>query len=125
MDNNSTILDILLGVKELLSDKSRWTKEAYCRDINGYERMFMEDDAVSYCLKAAIFKTASDMEDLDMSFRNDCFVQLEALVKKTTGFINIAQFNDNITTKHKEVIGILDLAIKQRIAMKTRGDDNG
>ena len=126
MDKHSAILDILLNTKELLSDKSRWTKGTYCRDIHGNQTsMFTDDDGASYCLKGAIWKTASGMKNLDSSLRNDCFVQLEELIVKTTEYINGAHFNDNITTKHKEIIGILDLAIKQRFAMKTRGIDNG
>ena len=128
MDNNSTILDILFGAKEILSDKDRWTKGAFTRDVNNQITSLKNNDDHTYCMIGAIVKSTYEIKggSLDYNFdwiRYNCLPELDKLVFHNTKFANTIYFNDNITTKHKEIIGILDLAIKQRIKRNNNNSD--
>ena len=120
MSSNKEILDVLLRSKELLSDKDKWTKGYAARDAEGNATGFDADESHSYCMMGAIAKVTHDMKneipsDNFNKLRTDCYMELDAAINLITDFVGIARFNDHELTKHKEVIGVLDFMIRQKM----------
>lgn len=90
----------LRGVRDLITDPSRWTTRAGARDAEGYPTYWMDPDATCWCALGAIAKTIGDRS---------------AIADAATHYLarfaspNLVKFNDTHT--HAEVLALFDRAI--------------
>jgi hypothetical protein len=103
-----TELEVLKGARELLSDRKRWTKHAYARDLQSTPTNAKNPTACKWCLAGA-FSKISVYED----YIKACDIITRAISSETKGiyvFKGLTIFNDTHT--HREVLAILDKAIE-------------
>ena len=107
-------LQVLQGIRELLSDETRWTKHSAAKDENGDICNIYGDEAVCFCLGGAvcriIFELAADDNRVNALYK-DCSALL-CFVAKRYGFDHCVAYNDDFNTTHGEVLRLLDETIE-------------
>ncbi|MDH7796408.1 MULTISPECIES: hypothetical protein [unclassified Beijerinckia] len=95
----------LQAIRQLLDTPDRWTKNFNARDALGRQALPDDDNATCWCLNGAMIK----ITDARYTRRYDALDSaLNAAVPGRTGFIT---FNDNGSTRHDDVLNLLDQAI--------------
>jgi hypothetical protein len=110
MSRNDSVLSILRAARTLLSTKSRWTKCTLARNKKGVPVLPRSSGASSWCLLGALEKCA---EGRAKRRQVECYAVTEAVscfLPRPYRFLST--FNDNEETKHKDVLRLLDRAIK-------------
>lgn len=108
-----TALEILKAARELLSDESRWTKEASARTIAGEETDALSRKAVCWCMDGAIEKAMGGWS----SCRDEYSKAADALAASTHDGIGVLHrdefvlFNDDPKTTHADMLAAFDRAI--------------
>ena len=115
MDNK--IIDNLKNVREILKDQDSWTKGKPARDIVGNPISSISKEATCWCLYGAIIKSSIEKFSprLDMpggKIEDDTIDYLNYFLPEYK-FRHIVNFNDWVTTKHEDVMKLLDDAIAQ------------
>lgn len=88
-----------MKVRELLSDKSKWTKRAYARNAKGEKIESWNPDAVCFCLKGAINRCYQDSTEHALVAD-----KVENAIARKDGFnIGIACFNDRESTTFSDI----------------------
>ena len=96
-------------VKELLSEKERWTKNHSARNADGeFVEPYKKEIAVCWCLSGAIERVAFELDTSYISVRNPFDTTRK---QHFPGFIGIIDFNDSPETEHSDVLLLLDLTI--------------
>jgi len=103
MNQNIKVSGILKETKCLLSSPNAWIKNSAAQDKNGKPTYPFSADAVCWCIsgaldKAAAFETSGYQKARDI---------LESLINQP-----IPMWNDTRGRTHKEVLELLDQAIK-------------
>jgi hypothetical protein len=104
---SNAITENLVKVRELLSDKSRWTQRTFARDSNGWSTDVDSGNAVSWCLVGAMEKVAG----------RGNFISIEKMRSRVRASVpdlanygySLSMFND--TQPHANVLALLDRAI--------------
>jgi hypothetical protein len=101
-------LDVLKGMRELISDPAHFSQNAYARDVNGQEVYSLGDEAVSFCLYGAERRVSRGL----LGGRSERLHRLlgDAIDAAGHPTQELAQFNDNHS--HDQVLEVLDLAIQ-------------
>ena len=103
---------LLLRLKELLTDETRWTQYADARGEEGDPVPHYSVFACSWCLTGAVARIANEHPEVKNGYRR----LLSALNRelRITGHIpDIQEWNDVEDRQHSEVIALLDRAIKR------------
>lgn len=101
--------DTLVRTRELLSDPSHWTKDAYARDEHGDTLLHTSRRAVCWCLSGAV-RIQPTYSGTEMHFLR------RIVAEKHPGFGNVPAFNDSPSTTHAMVLELLDYAIERASA---------
>lgn len=109
---SSTSKELLESTLAILQDKSRWTKGAPARDINGHPAPASAYTACSFCLLGALHVAARLSGDqihiIDRALETLDRVLIITQGKKY-GYLSI--FNDSPETQHQDVISLIEAAI--------------
>ncbi len=92
---------------ELLSDRSKWTQDAFARDAKGYPVAATGPSATCFCLLGALRKCGHDINDLG---GGTPYRILRDIVVAQTGFTTITIFNDSPNTTFDDIKKVLQLA---------------
>lgn len=112
-EERKEVAGILSEVRELLSDKSRWTKGSYARDKDGQPVGVRSRKAVCWCLEGAIRKV------LERYKNNDHYAAYFTLTCKAfmdatgTPDVHIADWNDRHIRTWRFTLTTLDDAIRR------------
>jgi hypothetical protein len=87
---------------QILSKKSKWTKDSYAKDADGKPVPYFDVKAVCWCASGAIMKAYKDTGN-SISMR----LELSRILKETGLGNNIAEWNDSRYTKYKQVFNLL------------------
>lgn len=108
-----TMLEILVGVRELLAVERRWTQRAYARNKAGHVLAnALDPTACRWCLVGAYEKVAGrnvgrDSTEVGAAIQRAAF---EKCLGITGGLVN---WQDQPGRKHREVRAVLDRAIER------------
>lgn len=127
-------LSLFIEVKDLLSDKDKWTKEAAFRNDAG-ESIFLNTNTeipAQFCITGAIGYVTGDLTNQPLNKpvikQNDRLLSGLALtfLRKLLPekYTSLVQFNDDKNVKHKEVIGLLDKGIRKLLFLQKKGSDS-
>lgn len=99
---------VLVGVRELLAERSHWTKGADARNSDMKRTWCRSNDATCWCLQGAIEKVASEV---GVTYGRGMLYVERAIYE--CGFKgSIIAFNDNPMRLHSDVIQVVDKAIE-------------
>lgn len=115
-----TALKVLQTAREILSEEKRWTKNVLARNILDIKVAPINPSAVCFCSMGAICKAAKDLklhtytdsieaENLLTEAAKPLMAQMEGIKTIPSSFV---QFNDNLRTKHSDIMNLFDEAIK-------------
>jgi len=114
---NTTPKEVLIAVRELISDPKRWTQNAYAR--KGQDKFSMSvhpesKDATCWCMTGAIIKVCGGVFRQKYAIMTSVESQIidllqESMTGPNPGVMLIATFNDNHT--HDEVMALFDKVI--------------
>ena len=113
------LLEILIKVRELLSNKDHWTKGYYARNVRNDMIDPQDPAACTFCMYGAIYKVCPDIPFSAVGFKDPIIMQAHdeitrAIVELYPAFKDEpeARFNDNSNTTHEDVLKVLDRAIE-------------
>lgn len=109
-----TTLEVLRGMRELLSEPSRWTKHRYSRAADGEYVAATSKKAVCWCLRGAAVKVAGGF-----AAAADAECLIEGLLPNGSP---IAPWQDDEERTHAEVLALLDKAIESE---RAKGGEGG
>lgn len=121
-------LEVLIALRELLSERSRWTKRTLARDKESKEVNPADDKACKWCILGGLMKVTGAQGWYEGAFNNDNpnsaqRVRLKALLKahlpRDIPYTSVREywvtcFQDRDSTKHSDVLALLDRAIKSQ-----------
>jgi len=99
-------LDILIAVRELIADESRWTQEAAARDAKGWVVHPRAEEACRWCVYGALLR-------ISRSYGNSMGPAWELLddVAREAGYSSPVRLNDECG--HAAILMALDRAIER------------
>ncbi len=103
--------DVLLGVKELLSDPNKWTQGAAAVDNEGGSVYPTDRSACQFCLIGGVSRVLGQgpFSEKSTLHAEVCEV-LRSACREIAGNAYLTRYNDSHT--HAEVMGLLDKAIE-------------
>ena len=111
-------LEVLRGMRELLSDPARWTKQVHARDANGREVPPKHSEAVCWCLDGAMLKVSGHEGFGMVGEAAEQYFAAQRIVRSIArdnglmrGDMAYSDWNDLKDTQHEDVLGLLDRAI--------------
>lgn len=110
---SAEVLGVLREVRKLLADEWKWTKNSSAKNEEGCRVPALHKSASCWCLLGAIDKFAH--VDTSGELHAACSESLRNLLPGSysrTNSISIVLFNDSSTTTHKDVLRLLDEAIR-------------
>ena len=99
----STVMEDLLALRELLGDRSRWTKGTCARDKNSRVVASSDARACRWCLIGGACRVAP--------YRSEMVVALKRQLESCGDTTSLSAFNDS--HKHREVLALIDDAIEE------------
>lgn len=96
-----------MTVCELLSDESKWCKEAMARDANGEETVEWGEDACQWCLSGAVGKCYSRIPNADVQ---DVFRRLKSAIIAEGTNVPIEIWNDADSTSFADIRRVIEKA---------------
>lgn len=116
---DAVVRDIIVKARELLGDKSHWTKRAYARNARYKEVTARSHLARSYCSIGALIRATMDVQGVCFLGSEQSRGALDVLCgalpqtyrEVLHGFGGVSVFNDADTTKHADVLALFDRAI--------------
>lgn len=95
-----------MKIKELLNDRSKWTKGWYARDSFGADHPVDSQYACKFCLSGAVLKCYSESE------RQTIYNKLMKAIKELYGLhlTNVPMFNDSSNTTFEMVRAVIKKA---------------
>ncbi len=109
--DRATLLDELRGIRELISDKSRWTRDAFAVDAFGCLALSGGSDAVRWCLLGAAQRVVDESSCGTFEYEAG-FSAVRGLLDRAAvelGWKRATQAND--IGGHAEALAVLDRAI--------------
>ena len=106
--SNQRLLENLNEIKDVLSDESSWTQNTFARDVNGNTIDVDSDNACSWCLMGAIYKSSDTVNQSNDVV--DCLYRV-------TGQ-SVCYYNDNKETQHQDIVNLLNTAIANCIEVE-------
>lgn len=100
-------MDVLVAVRELLSDPHNWTKHAEGRTESGIVSHHSYPSTKSRCITGAVYYIA-DKQNKDVNTK----LAVTQHIRNFTPHDSIVRFNDHPLRKHPSVLKLLDKAIK-------------
>ena len=114
-----SVLETLIKVRELLSNKDHWTKGYYSKDSHGIRIRPHEPSACTFCMFGAIYKVCPDRPFSAVGFKDPFVIEVHDRIEKVIGELypnfreaSVARFNDDPETTHADVLRVLDRAIE-------------
>ena len=101
-----TTLALARRVRALLEAPERWTQGAFARTRKGQPCESDDSDAVCWCIRGALTKSAGGR---DSPARND----LLDVVERCVPCLSLAVWNDAKSTTHADVLALLDTVIAE------------
>jgi len=97
---------ILVRARQILAQPQSWTKGEAARDAKGHATACSASDATCFCTIGAVERARHEMDagpaEIDRA--------LDA-IRAATNRVFISAFNDDLKTKHEDVLAVLDTAI--------------
>lgn len=107
------VVKALEQMKELLAPEGAWTQHAMARTKTGYSIRPFREGAVSFCLLGAKVKVLGYGYDLESDeYSEDLHKVLQLAVFLTSGAPSVASFNDRPETTKRDVLAVIDRAIR-------------
>lgn len=103
-----TTLSYLKRVRKFLKKPERWAQGALARNNAGYTVDAVSADATCFCMLGALDHVRNGA-DYD-TYNAVCAVIVGAVPRR---FGDIISFNDDEKTKHKDVLKVLDRAVRK------------
>ena len=107
-----TQAELFRKVKELLSDKNRWTKGDYAKDETGRSVKVNDDNACKWCLYGAVLKICYDSRHIDYLSEYIVYSSEYLVSSGKISSILLMHRNDNYNTTHEEILEFIDELIK-------------
>ena len=104
---NPNTLKILQKIRSLI--EAGWTQNRYAETSTGRTISPHEENACKFCLAGALI--AADAQ-FAKDRNGDAVQYLKRAIYKDYGIVGVVQFNDSAFRTKKQVLGILDSAIK-------------
>lgn len=105
--------EILVGVRDLLADRSHWTQGTCARKSKGGKAVtYNSPEASCWCLIGAIEKVASGDGGVANAI-NLIYTCLPPMPARDLFENRLVRFNDNKNRKHAQVIRVLECAIEK------------
>jgi hypothetical protein len=98
-------LRVLREVRHVLSAEERWTKHMAARDGDGKRVQSCDSRAAAWCLHGAVIYAAGDD-------RPTVRRVVQAIWSAHPSIRSLATFNDRDSTKHADVLSLLDRTIE-------------
>ena len=108
----STTLQILRQARELLSEESRWTQEAYARDVEGRVLYPNNPNATCFCAVGALRKVTGIESDMEPQVY-DPLCELINTAEMRGCVSCIPDYNDAMSRTHAEVLDLFDRTIQR------------
>src|SRR5688572_23513189 len=109
----TTIRDLAIAVKQVLSSPDKWCKGGLAQDANGYQVPLESSEAVSFCIAGAAQKVLAangllggDCAPPLFSLYQDFFNEMRQT--QHGKWVSISQFNDHKDTTFEDVHTKLD-----------------
>ena len=114
---------VLVKVRELLVDPTRWTKHAYAENEKGELSDIGRADACKFCLLGGVYKVLGVLPGQGVSVAKQQSVKevhgllVTAISRSKQGRVYteldaVTFFNDRTDVEHKDVLAVLDAAIE-------------
>lgn len=105
------MVQVLQKIRNLIENEHCWTKDYLAINDEKDHVEPTDDDACAWCFLGAIdyvvfYEYLSRQKFIDINFLLNSIVQ-------ENGFTDITVFNDHSTTKHKDVLAVIDKGIEQ------------
>ncbi len=104
---NTSIHKILVAAKALIDTPEKWTKGTLARDKNGTLVQAYSDEAYSFCTLGALHRASYTLGERSWH-KHDA---RKLLLKCTGDRRDLAPWNDDKTTQHKDVMAAFNCAI--------------
>jgi len=104
-----TAMEILVYVREKLSNKDNWTRGALARDTKGNLVLPKNSSATCWCILGAL-----DTYKTQQNFR--AYIKAAEVIHQEViklGYSSLPRFNDSSDTNHCDVLKVLDRAISE------------
>lgn len=115
--NNKEIKTVLVKTKKLLKNPNKWNKGSLTKSKYG-KRECLHRNAVKWCLAGAIDRFIGGKGGKDFSRTAEkrlevlSFIQDNVIAPRYFNYFSAVFFNDKLSTTHKELMSVLDKAIK-------------
>ncbi len=109
-----TIADILVGMHDLLANPAAWSRRAGARRHDGMPCDVCSPAAVSWCLTGAMERILGSIADPALRFVLTTATEMHLLATarhELPELDDLAQFSDDRTTTHDDILRLLDEAI--------------
>lgn len=101
---NKKMLKLLIGARSCISNEKNWTTGSWARDVNGVSVCVTSDSAVQFCVEGALYREQYENDALELRWD----LHLDPFTPDKRVF---ADFNDDATTNHDDVLTMFDWAI--------------
>lgn len=114
------LLDDLKATRALISEPERWSKGASAKDVNGWPVATLSSTAKTFCLDGACHLSTVGQSGRLFASSTSSFFQrymdiqqaLQAQIPSlSAGYIDYWTWNDRPSTRHEDVLAVLDRAI--------------
>jgi hypothetical protein len=102
--------EVLIGVREKLSDPDRWCKHSAGKNSSGRSCAALAPEACSWCLTGAIAAVVRNEDADEMDFAR--YALMKAIKEVTGCSYAIVEFNDAANRLHSTVMAVLDKSIE-------------
>lgn len=103
-----SVKDVLVEMRELLSDPKRWTKGMVARNAKHEPCSSISGEAVCFCLWGAEVKVLDKHRRLNTLLES----AVDEVMHECSPQASVSMFNDNEATTHADVMRYLDRCIK-------------
>ena len=105
---------VLIKMKALIKNPKNWIQCTYAEDKFGRSCFISSPTACKFCLDGALTKvTANKDGEFDNDESTKLYDRASYLLCKVCNDFNICDFNDTEGRTHKEIIDVLNMAIKE------------
>jgi hypothetical protein len=112
-------LNLLTGIRELLTDPKRWTKGSRAQNNKGFPVFINSSEAVCFCLFGAAIKTAGLDDRVDNTW--PVRVILDTEFQAFAGYERQAWgWNDDAERTHADILKFLDTRIEFHLANQSK-----
>lgn len=103
-----TLLEHLKATRELIGTPDKWTQNVYSRDKLGSQCSIRSSEACKFCIMGAI-RRVDDSAAADKAYE---YLKNYSPILDSYSKGQLVVYNDDSNTTHKDIIALLDKAIK-------------